>query len=161
MSWPARDLDVISIHAANSDGNAAGTNPKPEIGKDLTILGVDVVSAWISTDPSKPATRSMSGTSVATPVAAGVAALVLEFAMQKDVRDTETTEMLRSMLPLLRHNYGMHSVFRAMGVSTGGFLNIVPWEVLRKDLDDETKGRRQAAFTLRSILHQTFGQLSI
>jgi subtilase family serine protease len=40
----------------------------------------------------------MSGTSMATPIAAGVAALVLEFAMQRDPGDAATDKILEEHL---------------------------------------------------------------
>lgn len=238
MAFPARMPDVISLHAADHSGRAAGTNPAVEYGKNLTIVGVDVVSAWISqpAPPPQPAppslplssdlftaamskpdplaelaealvtmakskakamnnngqaqaaaaaavdatatsatTRAMTGTSVATPVAAGVAALVLEFAGQRDPGDDpETDRVLRTLGPFLRRQHGMNSMFRAMAVPTGAneFLNIVPWRVLRADSevrgpgsddgdggddDNEGLGRKIVAFELRSIAKKAFG----
>ncbi|KAK7746101.1 hypothetical protein SLS62_009561 [Diatrype stigma] len=233
MAFPANMPDVISLHAADHGGRAAGTNPAVVYGKNLTILGVDVVSAWISQPPPAPVptlppdlftaatlkpdslaelaealatmvksnakattnndtaaaaaaattttttdaisatTRAMTGTSVATPVAAGVAALVLEFAGQRDPGgDPETDRVLRTLGPFLRRQHGMHSVFRAMAVPTGAneFLNIVPWRVLRAesgaggpgdggDEDSEGLGRKVVAFELRGIVKNAFGQL--
>lgn len=193
MAFPACMPDVISLHAADHGGRAAGTNPAVEYGKNFTILGVDVVSAWISSSPplqpssssdslsdllevvsaqndgQTATTRAMTGTSVATPVAAGVAALVLEFAGQRDLDDPETDQVLQKLGPFLRRQHGMNSVFRAMAVPTGAgeFLNIVPWNLLRaetgsgsgSDSDNETLGRRMAAFALRSVIKNAFGQL--
>lgn len=115
----------------------------------------------------------MTGTSVATPVAAGVAALVLEFAAQRDLEDPETDRVLHRLGPFLRRQHGMNAVFRAMAVPTGAgeFLNIVPWNLLRtetahtdddRDVDnDDAEGlaRRMAAFALRGVVKNAFGQL--
>lgn len=159
MTFPARMPDVITIHAADYTGTAANTNPAIVYGKQFTILGVDVKSAWIPTEASRvPATHSMSGTSVATPVAAGVAALVLEFAMQRDVTDKDTDNILGFLRDYLKRQHGMNSVFNAMSQQTNGgdFLNIVPWKVLCGHRDDRI-GRRMAAYSLLNTIEEAFG----
>ncbi|SPO03360.1 uncharacterized protein DNG_06043 [Cephalotrichum gorgonifer] len=161
MAFPSTDPHVIAINAADRYGFAAGTNPSIQDGKNLTILGVDMISAWISDamNPGVPQTHAMTGTSVATPVAAGVAALVLEFAMQKDMLDKQTTQILKSLLPKLKRTHGMKAVFQAMGRATGAreYLNIVPWKVLKEDRDNPNFSRMFAAFRLRDAIVDAFG----
>ena len=74
--WPASRLGVFAIHAANEFGKVDDNmNPQPVPGKDnFATFGCDVVSYWNGHH------RSISGTSFATPVAAAIAANVLEFA---------------------------------------------------------------------------------
>ncbi|KAK8045030.1 pfs domain-containing protein [Apiospora rasikravindrae] len=169
MSFPARMANVISMHAADHNGSAQGTNPEVENGKNLTILGVDVVSAWIPAAAEEnhgnreldlPSTKPMTGTSVATPMAAGIAALVLEFARQRDPGDETTNQVLARLRDRLKKHNGMDSVFRAMAVATdaGQFLNIVPWNLLCQHADDDD-GRRMAAWKLAGVIRTEFGAL--
>ncbi|KAK7976562.1 hypothetical protein PG989_015025 [Apiospora arundinis] len=171
MMFPAIMHEVISLNAADYTGSAAGTNPVVEYGKNLTILGVDVLSAWIpkssaedTSDDDRPSTESMTGTSVATPVAAGIAALVLEFTRQRDPSgDPETDRTLARLRENLRKQRGMESVFRAMGRPTGGgtYINIVPWSLLCAYPHDHDKhlGRRLAANELARIVVGALGSL--
>lgn len=74
-SWPARHPQVMCIHAADGMGNKYRRNPTPRMGNDnFSVLGVEVSGRWRdNTDKRK------SGTSVATPIAAGIATIFIEF----------------------------------------------------------------------------------
>ncbi|KAK8084725.1 hypothetical protein PG997_005996 [Apiospora hydei] len=101
----------------------------------------------------------MTGTSVATPMAAGIAALVLEFAGQRDPCDNTTNQVLLRLRDSLKKHDGMDSVFRAMAEPDAGpFLNIVPWNLLCQHADDDD-GRRMAAWKLADIIRTEFGAL--
>lgn len=82
-SWPASQRGVFCIHATNERGVAnPGLNPVALSHQDnFATLGDTVRSHWDGKS------RCISGTSFATPVAAAVAANVLEFARQHLARD--------------------------------------------------------------------------
>ncbi|PVH96496.1 subtilisin-like protein, partial [Periconia macrospinosa] len=95
ISWPARDEAVFGVHASDHLGNTAvfGPSPTERLGNKSVFktIGCNVLSAWprgISVENGAPGIdtgdnglqRRSSGTSTATPVAAGIAALVIEFA---------------------------------------------------------------------------------
>ncbi|KAI0198197.1 hypothetical protein F4808DRAFT_436847 [Astrocystis sublimbata] len=74
-SRPARGSGVICVHACDGKGNKGAMNPSPlKKALNFSALGVAVESKW------QGKTVYKSGTSFATPVAAGIAANVLEFA---------------------------------------------------------------------------------
>lgn len=73
----------------------------------------------------------MSGTSMATSIAAGVAALVLGFAMQRDPGNAATDKILEEHLELLKRHDAMMDIFTEMAALSREFRNIVPWNVLK------------------------------
>jgi subtilisin family serine protease len=89
MSYPARADEVFAIDAADGFGSSSRFNTPPGSSYTcrFTALGDAVRSAYpvhrgVMPGEEKPGWRRMSGTSCATPIAAGIAALVLEFARQ-------------------------------------------------------------------------------
>lgn len=75
-AYPANKRNgVICIHASDGRGNDGGISPSPESRKDnFSTSGVSIESKWKGRKVLK------SGTSFATPIAAALAADVLEFA---------------------------------------------------------------------------------
>ena len=145
VPYPARDHRVFRIYSTHGrNGPSVDFNPSFRRGYgSYGILGEEVRGAWKVTKASNDArssatdgpTRLQTGTSVATPIAAAVAALVLEFG------DLCSTPPVRKW-PLphaqrLRSFAGMDAVFRKMSDNPdgrsdafGGFASIVPWNVL-------------------------------
>jgi subtilisin family serine protease len=85
MAYPASDDRVIAIDAASSRGEWLPSNP----GRDneiktqrFTALGEGIKTDFPPELGSADGSTRMSGTSAATPIAVGIAALVLEFARQ-------------------------------------------------------------------------------
>ncbi|KAF7552614.1 hypothetical protein G7Z17_g4205 [Cylindrodendrum hubeiense] len=110
----ARDSNVICIHACDGNGNDGGMNPSPLPRKDnFTTLGVGVSSKW------KKNVVYKSGTSFATPVAAAIAADVLEFAHFKCELTDDDRKALHSQ-------DGMLAVFRAMSTAKSGYDYVQP-----------------------------------
>jgi hypothetical protein len=81
-TFPASNPLVISIRATNHNGEFLDYNPFSDPAKDgryFGTLGDNVVSAWRVEDATGSRMRCQSGTSVATPIAAGIAASMLEY----------------------------------------------------------------------------------
>lgn len=78
IAYPANQNEVICINSANGQGNPSGYNPgEAQEGRNLCALGEGVKSSW----PNLPQQRK-SGTSIATPIAAALAAVVLDYVWQ-------------------------------------------------------------------------------
>ncbi|KAF1957604.1 subtilisin-like protein, partial [Byssothecium circinans] len=83
-TFPARADEVIAIDSSDADGRPSSFNPSFESPMVRFIaLGESVRSAYpinFPNDGDEEGYRRMSGNSVAAPVAAGIAGLILEFA---------------------------------------------------------------------------------
>ncbi len=123
VAFPAWLQGVICINSATADGVPSSFNPELNPAKNFSILGENVKSTWINhqNTPHKP----MSGTSVATPIAAGIAALVLEYVLQNDPESS-----LMEQLDDFKQYDGMTTIFSLMAKSKDGYRNVVPWSLL-------------------------------
>ncbi|KAJ5710928.1 hypothetical protein N7488_005084 [Penicillium malachiteum] len=77
--WPAKDMNVICVHSGNGRGKPSSFTPSAQDGMRVMVLGESVKSTW----PQKLQEgdeKVMDGTSCATPIAAGIAALILDYA---------------------------------------------------------------------------------
>ena len=122
--FPANiDGQVIRINSTDGLGIASGFNPPASATDDnFSALGEAVESAW-PTHLGQGETKRLSGTSMATPIVAGIAALVLGFASQEPC----TIEHKEA----LWHYDGMRVIFAKMARESpnGGFFWIRPWEL--------------------------------
>lgn len=117
---PARHEGVMCIHASDGKGNKGGMNPTPKINSDnFSTLGVAVPSRWKGQSVFK------TGTSFATPIAAGFAADILEFARR---RCNNLTSRKRK---LLHQKRGMQAIFRKMAENRDGYDFIYPARLWR------------------------------
>lgn len=86
-AYPARDQNVICIHSTDANGNRSKFSPTA-ISDDtnLATIGEAVESAWpvhLCDENTNPTfIKYKSGTSYATPIAAGIAAFLLQYATQ-------------------------------------------------------------------------------
>ncbi|KAF2637821.1 hypothetical protein P280DRAFT_97246 [Massarina eburnea CBS 473.64] len=87
MPFPARADGVIAIDSCDAEGRPSSFNPRGSIYRPRFVaLGESVRSAFPTTlfdDREDSGYKRTSGNSVATPIAAGIAGLILEFSRQK------------------------------------------------------------------------------
>lgn len=126
-AFPARCTGVFCIHSTDGHGNPSGFNPTAsQVDMNFSLLGESVPSWWpFGAGGHEEVVRAMSGTSVATPIAAGLAALVLSLVRQQDQYVAREDEQLE---PWLRRYDSMSAVFRSMvrGRRGGGYDYITP-----------------------------------
>lgn len=130
-AYPARRDGVICVHATDGKGNPGRFNPDAvQDGDNFATLGVSVHSRWAGNDVWK------SGTSFAAPIAAGIAANILEFASHHlhDLSDDDRRWLYSSR--------GMRAVFRRMASRRGDYDYVRPWKLWqtqdgRKECTDE------------------------
>lgn len=123
ISFPASMRQVICVHSSDGNGNPSAQNPPATPDCNLAILGEQVAAAW----PQRLETgredklRVASGTSVATPIAAGLAALIIEYAAQSGQENEVVTRWMQ-----LRHCDEMRKVFGALARERSGYQSIAP-----------------------------------
>lgn len=152
-TYPARDEHVFCVYATDSDGALSSFNPYLGPERNYAILGEHVMAPWRrDEDPM------LSGTSVATPIMAGVAALALEFVRQRRVegqQEIRRAELLRTMGGMQKVLFEMkddnEEVARA--VLDAKYLYVTPWELLAvKGNEDEEEARKRIAFKINAAL---------
>ncbi|KAI9639965.1 hypothetical protein NHQ30_011634 [Ciborinia camelliae] len=122
VAFPASMSQVFAVNSATGDGNKSSFNPPQQINSiNFSILGESVPAVT----PDETEHEFMSGTSAATPIAAGLAALILEFFMQD--HDNITLNWLRGYL--WKHDAMQNVFFREMSTERDGYQNLVPWKL--------------------------------
>ena len=139
VAWPARAAEVICVHAADGDGIPKHT-PGAADGQRVMVLGICVGSSWperVHTRKSEQAAglhvrkdfKYMSGTSCAAPIAAGIAAIVLDYAQHLLKQDDWKR---------LRRVDGMTKIFEIMkDPRTEGYWFVRPWDLFGKKATSE------------------------
>jgi len=124
VAFPASEPHVICINALDGSGQGGWLNPEPTSAKRIATLGVAIESRWDGE------TVWLNGTSFATPIAAGIAANVLEFAKQKmpgmnewEWRNLSSFRGMSDVLNLMSS--------KALG---GRFSFLAPWRLAEKGL---------------------------
>ncbi|KAJ4856666.1 ankyrin repeats (3 copies) domain-containing protein [Trichoderma breve] len=130
-AFPARKEGVIAVHAADGSGDEPRFVPNPESKPDpeselnLSTLGENIKMRWPDSDnPGEMKDIYISGSSYATPIAAGIAANVLEFARHR-------LKMNEWMKDEIYSHHGMAKILKAMSCRRGGCDFVHPlafWE---------------------------------
>lgn len=150
VTWPANDERVISVYATSGDGNRYPRNPTPGPGRNFATLGSSVYALWPPDEDDIPKWVHRSGTSTATPMAAGIAGLIMQvmetrkdayLASQKSRQrnTTQITDAYRRKLDKLRTRPGMSAVFQLMVGDEGKRDNydyVAPWRLFKKEDTD-------------------------
>jgi Subtilase family len=118
IAFPARMSCVFCIGAADGEGVPAGFNPPYREVEKYSTLGIAVNGAISGT---KNGYERRQGTSTATPIAAGIAALFLESLREIDNVDTS----------IIRRT--MRNLFRAMSPATTRetYRYLSPWTLIK------------------------------
>jgi len=128
LGFPACLDDVICIGSTDGKGNKSSFTPGPYPEKKYSYystLGEGVESSWPRHLNKDKGVERKSGTSYATPIAAGIAATILHFMHQSPNPD-------KYLLSRLCSKRGMQMAIRQMIVERDGFDYIVPWELFHK-----------------------------
>ena len=140
VKYPARKDEVICVYATDGSGNAFKKNPNNLTSSSLhfATLGVGVKSSWPKSLHNPPlqigeaSERRQTGTSFATPILAGIAACIIEFAIVQNLSD--------ELLEVLKSRQGMQKTLLKLMVDDtlrSGLHYIHPWKMFEKERDDK------------------------
>lgn len=141
MSFPARESTVFSIYATDGYGNSYDRNPTAQRDQDnFAVLGSCVEGSWLTGERV-----FRSGTSIATPVAAGIASLVIHFLRQhrqsSAVSRDEHSEDLEEVRQRISTYGGMRRIFRKMvdrdSGNRDGYCYVQPWLLFNPNMRAE------------------------
>ena len=112
-AFPAKYPSVFCIHSTDGNGNPSAFNPTAdEKDVNFSLLGEHVRSHWpAGKNGHDDIVNVMSGTSVATPIAAGLAASVLSFVRQQEQGLAAGSDLLG---PWLKDVHSMDAVLKSM-----------------------------------------------
>lgn len=113
-AFPAKYPSVFCIHSTDGNGNPSAFNPTAD-DKDVnfSLLGEQVSSHWpTGKNGHNEPVKAMSGTSVATPIAAGLAAAILSFVRQQERHIAPGGEL--PLGPRLKNVQLMNEVLKSM-----------------------------------------------
>ncbi|RDL35976.1 uncharacterized protein BP5553_06588 [Venustampulla echinocandica] len=122
--------EAITINSADGYGRTSIRNPPPVgYSENFAVLGEGISLRLPDGERSPP----FAGSSCSTVIAAGIAATVLQFAMQQD--DEEFPKSYRRVLHTRR---GMKVVLRYMSSSRdSNFAYVVPWKLLSHEASNK------------------------
>lgn len=142
VSWPARHHQVLCVFATDGEGSRYPKNPSPRADdRNFAILGSSVKGYWPPTLCQSGNTMHKSGTSCATPIAAGVAGLIIDFLRRCEGHHTgpgfnRRRKRYDDALRVVRTAGGMRAVFHLMANKREGYDYITPWSLFTGDEED-------------------------
>lgn len=112
-AFPAKYPSVFCIHSTDGNGNPSSFNPTAdEKDVNFSLLGEHVQSHWpAGKNGHKDIVKVLSGTSIATPIAAGLAGSILSFVRQQEKDAAAGTDLLG---PWLKDVHSMDAVLKTM-----------------------------------------------
>lgn len=122
VTYPAKDSVVIGVNSSDGKGNRSDFSPTPRRNEDnFCTVGEAVESFWPDLNGHWTAVTK-SGTSYATPIAAGLAGSLLDYARLK-------MELGEAEIDLLRRYKGMRAAFNLMTdkEKRDGYDFVAPW----------------------------------
>ncbi len=136
VGYPARIGDrVICINSSTAHDERSSFSPRGIAGaSNLSTIGENVEAAWPPGLNGGQPWMKMSGTSCATPIAVGIAALVLEFA-RKDAPELQHLDGWNRRKAELWETVGMRSVLKRHMTemySDGEYNFLKPWRLLKE-----------------------------
>lgn len=152
VPFPARRGEVLCIYA--TDGKGYAYNGNPALGNTdyhFATLGVAVKSAWpehlLADHPSdRSGERRMTGTSFATPIMAGIAAYILDFARVQEIDE--------GLYQILRTRDGIKKIFTELLVDKNdGLQYVFPWKLFA----DHRPEDKDVLFLIKDTLAQWVG----
>ncbi|KAI9660900.1 MAG: hypothetical protein M1821_009227 [Bathelium mastoideum] len=151
IMWPARMDRVIRIHATDGNGNGTRFTPNAMANdNNFAVLGSGVNGSW--PESLGCSTMRMNGTSCAAPIAAGIAAILLEYVRKVKPLHGEF-DGYEKEFDRLRERQGMSSILHKMvkkdTIARGPYNYIEPWELLNSEDKQCTE-----EYVLRTILRE-------
>ena len=132
VSFPANQDHVICIGACDGLNNPSRFNPSP-IHNMFCTLGENIVTAWQITD-----SLSKSGTSYATPIAAGIAAILMDW-MTHESRSWSHEDQRHSRK--VKTKKGIVKIFeKRLSKERHGYRVLSPWKVFDEQNMGNAKG---------------------
>ena len=123
---------TFCINRTDADGEPSKKNPKADPhGYNLSTLGDNVPAPGFNQDGEHHEPPTRSGTSIATPIAAGIAVLVLDCARNRNV-DGHVGEKVENKLKTFP---GMGTALKKMAYKKGDFYYMRPWEAMNRGTD--------------------------
>lgn len=137
IGFPGRMKDRVTcvfssdIYGQRSDFSPEGLRSQP----NFSVTGENIEAAWVTSKDDANKLNTMSGTSCATPIVAGIAALLLDFARQDQVELRSLAGWNQSK-QYLQDLSGIKSVLRRCMTDeehmNGNYNFLKPWKLLQE-----------------------------
>lgn len=154
VAWPGRVSEVMGVGSTDGDGCPSSFNPPCDKHPVLYALGEAVpVTAADPSNPSRCTQKFLSGTSCATPVAAGLAANLLACArMATACVPAERRDEYADLPRELQRRDGLRAVLRDRMSRTHncGVASLLPWHFLSRNRERDNLFLNELRETLDS-----------